>query len=135
MTVKQVVKFRDQIAKGIYPMRVICDNEHTFYENCKGYFPVMWDDENEEFTVYTVNYDRYSAAKYPFLLTTTAYEHIQFIEVALDVKGSMDSMSNFNLSDEDTNTCIDLFRSGAMSHDIKAAAELPKSAPNFNKSM
>lgn len=100
MTKEQIIKFRDEIAKGVLPLRIIADNEHVFYDNCKGYPSIIWDDEAEIFSALTLNYDNYSAGKYPYLLSTTTYDCIQFLEVAMDNKDAIKTLSNFIKNEE-----------------------------------
>ena len=65
MTKEDITKFRDEII-GDKPYRVICDNEHIFYGNIPGYFPIIWDDDAE--TMITIDWSRdvYSDQRLPY---------------------------------------------------------------------
>ena len=100
MTKEQIIKFRDEIAKGVLPLRIITDNEHVFYDNCKGFSPIIWDDDAEIFSALTLNYDNYSAGKYPYLLSTATYDEIQFLEVAMNNADAMKILPGIIKDDE-----------------------------------
>lgn len=101
MTKDQVVNFRDVVAKDKM-IKIICDNQHIFYDNIAQYPPIMWDDANEVFTVVRVNQDAGGQDKYPFETVQTSYEMIQFIhcfdtaETALKLKNELGA----NLTDD-----------------------------------
>ena len=78
MTKEQIVNFRDKVAKDKM-IKIVCDNQHIFYDNIAQYPPVIWDDDNETFTIIRVNQDAGGHDKYPFETVQTSYEHIQFI--------------------------------------------------------
>lgn len=78
MTKEQVVNFRDNIAKDKM-IKIVCDNQHIFYDNIAQYPPVVWDDSNETFTVIRTNPDPNGQVKYPFETVQTSYEMIQFM--------------------------------------------------------
>ena len=101
MVKEQVIAFRDGIGKGKI-LKVVCDNQHIFYDGTTDNSPIMWDDENEVFTVCRVNQDAAMQRKYPYETVQTAYEHIQFMHCydtrlsVLDVVAEKGT----NLSDE-----------------------------------
>ena len=78
MTKEQVVQFRDVIAKDKI-LQVVCDNQHIFYDRVAQKCPIMWDDDNEVFTVCRVNQDPNMQKAFPIETVQTSYEHIQFM--------------------------------------------------------
>lgn len=130
MTKEQIIKFRDQFGKGVNPMKVICDNEHIYYDNLESFFPIIWDDDNETLMqIQPNNHDQYSAPNLPYRISVSQYEHIQFIEVYVDMKEATKSLDNLLLSDEDRSQCMNLFRSGASSRTIRPGTNLPSKDP------
>lgn len=78
MTKEQVIAFRDGIGKGKI-LKIVCDNQHIFYDGTIDNSPVMWDDDAETFTMCRVNQDAAMQRKYPYETIQTSYEHIQFM--------------------------------------------------------
>lgn len=88
MTKEQVQKFRDKFKDNA--MIVVCDNQHLFYDNVGGKFPLIWDDENEVLTTMVMNDDIYSQSLNPVYIEMTEYEHIQFIQIFINANQAMD---------------------------------------------
>lgn len=130
MTKDHVIEFRDHVAKG-NPMKIICDNEHTFYYNIPGYFPIIWDDDYENFTTVMSNQDQYSDAQMPYCIVTTEYEHIQFMEAYKNVKEMVQYLSKIKdkLTEEEYEHSLELLRPGASSRVIKYGTALPTRSP------
>lgn len=78
MTKEQVVNFRDNVAKDKM-IKITCDNQHIFYDNIAQYAPIIWDDDNEVFTVIRVNPDANAQIDYPYETVQTSYDMIQFM--------------------------------------------------------
>ena len=85
---KQSVKYMRELAKANnFPLIVICDNEHYFIDNSDDTFSINWDDDNETLTILepaAVTGELYTQSVLPFRLVRTEYEHIQFIEIAIN---------------------------------------------------
>lgn len=101
MTKEQVVYFRDVVAKD-KAVKIVCDNQHIFYDNITHYPPIIWDDEKELFMAVRVNQDPCSHVETPFETTVTSYEHIQFLHCYDSSADAIDMMNDYgvNLSDE-----------------------------------
>lgn len=134
MTKEQIIKFRDEIGKET-PMKVICDNEHFFYDNLDEYFPIIWDDDNEVLIqIQPNNHDQYSAPRLPYRISISMYEHIQFIEAYVDMKMAVKSIDNlkslgFEITDEQKEKYMELFRSGGSSRTVVPGTRLPSYNP------
>ena len=72
MTKEQVVQFRDVIAKDKI-LQVVCDNQHIFYDRVAQKCPIMWDDDNEVFTVCRVNQDPNMQKVFPIETVQTSF--------------------------------------------------------------
>lgn len=97
MTLENVKKFRDEIAKN-RPFIVVCDNEHIFYTNVEDSIPIAWDDDTESFTVIRPNTNLFAHATQelcPMLVETTEYEHIQFMQVLLTTAEALEVLEKY----------------------------------------
>lgn len=86
MTKQNVVKFRDEIFKGL-PMIVVCDNDHNFFDNYPGQSFPVWDDENECVTWFETYHQQAPGSNtddYPLVLCVTEYAQIQSIRAYAD---------------------------------------------------
>lgn len=101
MTKDQVVNFRENVAKGKI-IKVVCDNQHIFYDNIAQYAPIIWDDANETFTVVRVNPDANAQDLFPYETVQTTYEMIQFMHCFDTAANAIKIMNELgtNLDDE-----------------------------------
>lgn len=88
MTTQLVIETRNMLKAELdIPVKVTCDNNFIFDESTEF---VVWDDENE--MVYGIRPNTYteqgtgSAVDLPIRVFCTSYEHIQYMEVAVDKK-------------------------------------------------
>ena len=127
MTKEDITKFRDEVI-GDKPYRVICDNEHIFYGNIPGYFPIIWDDDAE--TMITIDWSRdvYSDQRLPFHITITEYEHIQYLEGHGTVAETMKMIQLYKdkLTEDQYNHCLELLQTGARNRTIIPGTRPPK---------
>ena len=94
MTKEQIIKFRDEIGKDKM-LKIVCDNQHIFYDNIASYPPVIWDDENETFMAIRVCQDPNVQVETPYETIQTSYEHIQFMHCYDTVASAIDLMNAY----------------------------------------
>lgn len=132
MNVNSIKKFRDETAKG-KPLMIICDNEHVFYDNVVGNFPVIWDDDAETLTTIIYSSDVYSNRERPFNVMISGYDHIQFMfamETSKEIVQYLSSIKD-KMSEEEYKQALDLCRPGASARSSRPISVMPKYDPTI----
>lgn len=118
MTKEQVVEFRDVVGKDKI-LKIVCDNQHIFYDRVVHKCPIMWDDDNEVFTVCRINQDPIMQETYPIETVQTSYEHIQFMHCYDTIKSAME-LSTLDKIPEDRNEQFNEFLNLSVSQKLTA---------------
>lgn len=118
MTKEQVVEFRDVVGKDKI-LKIVCDNQHIFYDRAVHKCPIMWDDDNEVFTVCRINQDPIMQETYPIETVQTSYEHIQFMHCYDTIKSAM-GLSTLDKIPEDKNDQFNEFLNLSVSQKLTA---------------
>lgn len=114
MTKEQIIKFRDEIGKDKM-LKIVCDNQHIFYDNIASYPPIIWDDDNETFMAVRVCQDANVQVETPYETIQTSYEHVQFMHCYDTVASAIDIMNVYgqNLSDDKKKYFLDYLSESA----------------------
>lgn len=98
MTKEYIKKFVEEDYKD-YCILVTCDNEHKFYHNAKDNPPIIWDWDNNTFTVLSTNQEIIDQNGHPMEVTTVSLEEIQFLTAYIDTVKALDFI-NTKITDE-----------------------------------
>ena len=94
MTLENIKKFRDGIAKG-RPFVITCDNEHIFYDNIEDGFPIIWDDDALVLIQLRPNSDyAYHSDKNTMCLDVVEYDTIQFMKILLTTAEAVEYLNS-----------------------------------------
>lgn len=118
MTKDQVISFRDGIGKDKI-LKIVCDNQHIFYDNVAQKCPIMWDDDNEVFTTCRINQEPHIQKAYPIETVQTAYDHIQFMH-CYDTTATALELETLDKIPEDRKKYFDEFLNLAQSQTLTA---------------
>lgn len=78
MKTENVIDFRDNTGKDKI-LKIVCDNQHIFYDRVSHNTPIIWDDAKEQFTACRANQDPYMQQQYPVETVSVDYDQIQFM--------------------------------------------------------
>ena len=82
MTKDSIIKAREDLSGN--PIRIICDNMIIVWDKADSNSVVVWDDDNDRLIAFMVNgniNDITLQQQFPFIVTYTDYELIQYMEM------------------------------------------------------
>ena len=97
MKTENVISFRDGIGKDKI-LKIVCDNQHIFYDRIAQNSPIIWEDDKEQFTACRANQDPYTQKEYPIETVTVDYDQIQFMHCLDTVATALDVAKKKSLS-------------------------------------